>query len=393
MTGLRSRLVRRVVAWLRRSRWFPTTAVDRIGDTALLALPVTQRVVVHLPTAPPSLYQLRPWYPALAALDAELPVLVVTRDSRTAAVVRTETSLDCRSAGTPAELDALLAAGDVALALHVNLDPLDFDLLRAGSMLHAYIGHGDSDKEVFSSNQVKAFDRYLVAGPAATERLGRELMLFDARDRCLEIGQPQLDGFAPAPPDPAAPPRVVYAPTWEGAQRSASYSSLLSHGRTLVDALVADGRYRLVYRPHPLTGVDDPRFAAADAELRDVVRTAGHTVDTSPTLADAFAGASVLVTDVSAVTSYWLTTGRPLVVALPPREGAQVPDGLAGAVPTLAVDDAPRVADVVAELLATPPDLADLAAHQLGDTRPGAATAAFVAACRDLVALRDRLRA
>ncbi len=386
-------LTRRLLLWatrrLRRSRFLPVTMVNRVADEHRLGQALTQRVLVYFPTALGTLYQVRPWYEPLRALDAVHPLVMVFRDSRTAERVRSETDFDCLSVGTSAQLDDIVLRSDVALALYVNLDPLDFDCLRFASMTHVYIGHGDSDKEVFVSNQVKAFDKYFVAGPAAVERLGHHLAYYDAAQRCVVIGQPQLDGFNPAEPEPSRRAVVVYAPTWEGANPSSSYSSLLSHGPALVDSLIRDGGYDVVYRPHPLTGVEDPRYAAADHAIRRMLETTGHRVDVTETLESTFSGAAVLITDVSATVSYWLTTGRPVLMTKPTSE-ATVPEGsLSASLPGLDAHDAGSTAAVVASLLVHPPPLDAIASFHLGDLREGDATASFIDACTELVDSRQ----
>ena len=256
-------------------------------------------------------------------------------------------------------------------------------------MLHVYIGHGDSDKRVFASNQVKAFDHYFVAGSAAIARLDAELMFYDAQAHAVVIGQPQLDGAAVPWEDPAtgSGSRVVYAPTWEGAHPSMSYSSVRSHGEAIVSSLLRAG-HEVVYRPHPFTGRHDPDTAAADRRIRAMVTSAGHQVDETPDLRAAFATGSVLITDVSAVVSYWLPSGRPVLVTVPAGTDA-APGTLAARLPRLSATDAASAAEHVADLLREPPVLADDVEAHLGDVTPGAATAAFIEAVSAAIIRRN----
>lgn len=366
------------------------TMVDRVADEERLGQPVQQPVLVYFATAQNSLYQLRPWYAPLLALNAEHPIVLVFRDSRTASIVRAETSFDCLTVSTSGQLDEIVSLSDIRLALYVNLDPLDFDCLRFASMTHVYLGHGDSDKSVFVSNQVKAFDRYFVAGPAGIRRLQEQLAFYDAVDRCVVIGQPPLDSFTPAEPGPDQRPVVLYAPTWEGTDPSSSYSSLLTHGPALVDSILRSGRYSLVYRPHPLTGLEDSRFAAADAALRRTIEQADQRVDLSPTLEPACSGASVLITDVSAVAGFWLTTARPILITTP-ASGATVAENSLGAVlPALAAIDAGSAATIIDALRADPPLFDGLVVTHLGGFAHGEATRKFVETCGELIRLNDR---
>jgi hypothetical protein len=369
---------------LRRSRFLPAGMPDKLTDESRLGRGFDQQVMLYFPTTRDSIYQLRPWFHALQALDAVHPVVCVFKDSRTARVVRDETGLDCVTLARYGQLDEILSLSDVKLALYVNHDPINFESLRFTSMVHVYLGHGDSDKGVSVSNQVKAYDLCFLAGQAALDRTTTAVMLYDAAAHSVLIGQPQLDG-APAvtpAPDPRRP-TVLYAPTWEASQPSVSYGSLETHGEALVRALA--GSYRVVYRPHPLNGVIRPSYAAADAAVRGLA----DRVDTPDVpLEQSFADADLLVTDVSAVTLTWLPTGKPLLVTTPVVP--YPPSALMEVVPLLAPHD--DVAAVVAEQLATDPTAparAALVEHYLGDPTPGVATARFVAACADAMALRD----
>jgi hypothetical protein len=382
-------LVRRFQLWaigrLLRSRFLPVGMPDKLTDVSRIATPFAQQVMVYFPTPQDSLYQLRPWYHALTALDRVHPIVCVFKDSRTAKVVREETGFDCVTLARYGQLDEILSMSQVKLALYINHDPINFESLRFTSLVHVYLGHGDSDKGVSVSNQVKAYDWSFLAGQAALDRTASAVMLYDAPARSILIGQPQLDGAAAVTgsPSPDGRQTVLYAPTWEASQPSVSYGSLETHGEALVRAL--SPAYRVIYRPHPLNGVIRPSYAAADA----VVRGLADRVDTDVTLEQSFADADLLVTDVSAVTLNWLPTGKPLLVTRPLV--AYPPSRLMEVVPQLAATD--DFAAVVTEHLSADPTKADrdaLVEYYLGDPTPGAATARFIAACEEVMAIRDR---
>lgn len=370
---------------LRHSRLLPSGMPDKLADEARLGVPFDQQVMLYFPTTRDSLYQLRPWFHALRALDAAHPIICVFKDSRTARIVRDETGLDCLTLARYGQLDEILSLSDVKLALYVNHDPINFESLRFTSMVHVYLGHGDSDKGVSVSNQVKAYDFCFLAGQAALDRTAAGVMLYDAAARSVLIGQPQLDG-APTvvgSPAPDGRPTILYAPTWEASQPSVSYGSLETHGKKLMRALIGD--YRVIYRPHPLNGVIRPSYAAADAAVRELA----HRVDTDVPLEQSFADSDLLITDVSAVTLSWLPTRRPLIVTEPTVPVP--PSPLMEVVPQLSASA--DVAAVVAEHLANDPsgEARDaLLTHYLGDPTPGVATARFVVACEDAMSLRDR---
>lgn len=374
---------------------------DGLGDDeALRGQRLPFRVMVFFPDTVRNVYQLRQWYQPLRRLDEREPVGIVCMDSRTAALLRDEAGLPVVCVGRVATLDDLVSRSDVALALYVNHNIRNLHPLRFPTMLHAYLGHGESDKAASSSNQVKAYDFVLVAGEAGRDRLRRNLMRYDVDMHVRLVGRPQLDGGQVAvTAHRAGRPTVLYAPTWEGAQPSMAYSSVRSHGEALLRSLLADASLRVVYRPHPRLGANDATFAAADERLRAMVRSAarehpdaGHAVDLSPTWDARADAADILVADLSAVATDWMTTGRPVVVTVPADPSAFVDsDSILTAVPNLPADRAADAADVVrAELAGGDPARRQAWVQRaLGDVRPGAATEAFLAVCGEMITMRD----
>jgi hypothetical protein len=194
---------------------------------------------------------------------------------------------------------------------------------------------------------------------------------------------------------------VLYAPTWEGAQPSVAYSSVLTHGQRLVEALLADGRYRVLYRPHPLIGVTSGDYAGANAAIQTAVRQAGadHRVIAADeeALEASFSRAEVLVCDVSAVATAWLPSLRPLVVTAPAREDAVSADsGMLARVRRLAPEESGQAPAVLAAELAHAGGravLEELVAYYLSPYWPDRSIERFVDVSTELIGERDRLRA
>jgi CDP-Glycerol:Poly(glycerophosphate) glycerophosphotransferase len=364
---------------------------DRVGDLVL-----HQRVAVFFPEPPRNAYQLEQWLQPLEALDREHGVVVITQDSRTTARLRSRTGLTVLCVARTATLDRLVSRGALALALYVSHHPRNFSMLRFGSLAHVYLGHGDSDKAVSASNQLKAYDRVFVAGQAGIDRVVDELLWFDP-DRLVCIGRPQLSASAMgAGRPPATPATVLYAPTWEGAQASMAYSSVASHGEALVRSLLAAG-HRVVYRPHPRTGANSRQVRDADARLRAVfdetpARASGSEVAADLPLARAFAAADLLITDVSSLAVEWLPTRRPLVVTeSATAEAGSVTSPLLAAVPRLSADDAGTAGSLVRRCLETDdeaPARAALEHYYLGDVEDGVALQCFLRECENILAAR-----
>lgn len=401
---MRRQLRARAARAVRRSGLLPATWPDRLGEETRLAdVTLHEQVVVYFPDTRTKLYQLRQWYAPLRALHARHPVVVIGQDSRAMATVREESGLTALTLVRADFVAALLSRSDVKVVLYVNHASQNFAMLRFPWLAHVYLSHGDSDKGVSVSNQVKAYDFCLVAGQAAIDRLHNSLLFEDLTHRLLPIGRPELDAVGTAGPGPleGRRARVLYAPTWEGGQPSMEYGSAATHGEALVRALVSDGGFSVSYRPHPLSGFRDPEYGAADRAVRELITeaqavdpAAGHTVDTTSSLLDSFATADLLVCDVSSVAIDWLATGRPLVVTRPP--GPEVETArtrLLDVVPRLDVADLPTVTGLVRMQLEDDPSREArraLVDYYLGDTAPGAATRRFLDACSHVIELRDK---
>ena len=106
------------------------------------------------------------------------------------------------------------------------------------------------------SNQCKAYDYTFVVGDAAIDRYKRHIINIK-RAHYVKIGRPQFDHIAEL--EKAFTKTVVlYAPTDESTHISMRYTSLERLGLTIVDSILANPKFQLIYRPHPSTGKNSP---------------------------------------------------------------------------------------------------------------------------------------
>jgi len=381
---------------LRRFGLLPGGMPDGIGDDAALAgTALDGEVVVYFPDTQDSLYQLRSWYGPLRELHRAQGVTIVCMDSRTAAALRAEVDIPVVTIALDATLDAIILRSGTKLVLYVNYNPLNTAALRSRSAIHVSLLHGDSDKVVSVSNQIKAYDYSFVAGQAAIDRLERYTTLFDAPARCIPVGRPSLDtDQVEVTVRSDSRPTVLYAPTWEGGQASAAYSSLRTHGLEAIRSVI-DAGLGVIYRPHPLTGVRVPEYGEADQELRELVETSGGVVSTDRPLQQDFADADLILCDISAVTGDWLPTGRPLIITRPSdAQSRDAGTALLGLSPRLAASEAATAGRLARELIEHDPlreERIELIEYYLGDITPGSSLARFLEACRRLSTRRDEL--
>lgn len=390
------RTARRVLSSILRSR-ANRRAVAAEEPRRTHPAPGTVQIAVYFADAQVNLYQIRQWYAPLAELSGDWPVAIISRSPSAVLELWKESPVPVVYLRRVAELEKFVHSQDIKIVFYVNQNAKNFQMFRYGRMWHVFVNHGESDKMYMTTNQFKAYDYSLVAGDAAIDRLSHQLWNFDMAQKVIAIGRPQADHLAgdlPYVPDDRTV--VLYAPTWEGDRDAAAYGSIASHGVALTSALLATGEHRLIYRPHPRSGVADSEYKAANEKIIAAIDRANsadsgarHLFDDGSELGWQLAAADVAITDISAMVYDRLATGKPLLVTRPLAEAAQIDDsGYLGSCEWLAVNEAPDVVSIVERV-----QFDDAARERLnfwverhfGDTTPGEATKRFRAAISHLV--------
>lgn len=363
------------------------------------------QVAVYFADGAVNMYQMRQWYRPLAELAKRWPVVVLSRSAGGAEKLLDEDAPPVAFVPKVRDLERFIADQDIRVVLYVNQNTRNFQMFRYGRRWHVFINHGESDKMYMTTNQYKAYDYAFVAGQAARDRLSRTLWDYDVDRRTIEIGRPQADhysGTLPYTPDERTV--VLYAPTWEGDRPSAHYGSIASHGETLVSGLLATGRHRVIYRPHPRSGVVDEAYGAAHRRIIAAIQAANaadpraqHVYDDGPDLGWQLSAADVAVVDISAMVYDRLAAGKPLMITRPLDERASIDmQGYLSDCEWLTTDGA---TDIVAQIERVQADEAAVARlrmwvqHYFGDTTPGVATTKFHAAVERLMHEWDRWQA
>ena len=325
------RAARKVLRNALRSRTTRRELAHRI-ETEGTGEPAEVHIAVYFADTRVNLYQIRQWYAPLAELAKTHPVTILTRSPGATLSLKDEAPVPVVYCRRVVDLEAFVGRHDVRLVFYVNQNTRNFQMFRYGRMWHVFINHGESDKMYMTTNQFKAYDYAFVAGLAAVDRLSNKLWGYDVATKAIPIGRPQADHFAGEVPYPDDDRTVVlYAPTWEGDRPAAAYGSIASHGVALTEAVLASPAHRLVYRPHPRSGVIDrayreanERIIAAIAAATAAAPTAHHVYDDGPQLGWQLAGADVAITDISAMVYDRLAVGKPILVARPASADAVV---------------------------------------------------------------------
>jgi hypothetical protein len=385
MIDLRARLV----AAIRPARHAATLLGNRLAGPAFADRVRTRGVLpeaavaVFFATGPENFYQFEQWRLPLEHLALQRPVFVIVDRPDTGSLVLRASSLPVAFARGSGALEELVADRDVRVVLYLNQIEANFRMLRFANPVHIQIGHGESDKGGSVSNQHKAYDLTFVGGYAGRDRLGQVLRGFDAYERTMAVGRPQLDHNYPgAPPWPRdSGLRVWYAPTWEGDRPSIAYGSLASHGVAIIEALLADPTVRIIYRPHPRTGYASSAHRHADKAIRGLLTRAGdrHLIDRE-SYGWQWDFADACITDISAVAYDWLATGKPLVITEPAPSAYRPPSALLDSVQLLGAAEAREVLSRIRVLQgdsAATEQLRSLAYHYFGDVAAQQSTKRF----------------
>ena len=382
------RTARKVLRNILRSRRTRRQVAREVARRPLPA-PGTIKIALYFADAPVNLYQVRQWFAPLAEINSDWPVAIISRSPGSVLQLWKESPVPVVYLRQVADLEHFVHSQDIHIVFYVNQNARNFQMFRYGRMWHVFVNHGESDKMYMTTNQFKAYDYSLVAGDAAIDRLSHRLWDFDLAKRAIPIGRPQADHFAgelPYTPDERTV--VLYAPTWEGDRAAAAYGSIASHGVELVSALLATGRHRVIYRPHPRSGVLDPEYAAANAAIIAAIAAANtadpsaqHVFDNGPELGWQLVAADVAITDISAMVYDRLATGKPIIVTRPVSPSADVDEsGFLGSCDWLEAGQAGEIV-AISDRVLTDEDararLAFWAERHFGDTSPGAATARF----------------
>lgn len=354
-----------------------------------------------------SVYQLEQWLWPFEQLEARLrelghgdrPFGIIVRNAMVAKHLKGVTSFPVRFSRLTKGLDEFMQSPSLRAVFYVNQGTSNFQALRYPEPAHVHLSHGESEKISMISNQLKGYDYVFTAGPAARERIEQTLYGM-GDDRMFDVGRPQLDrprsvprewdDFKRANPDGKT---VFYAPTWEGDSPSMAYGTIAYNGEEIVSALLEAG-YRVIFRPHPRTGVMCHEFEKAVEDVAGIVESDPRGfLDESPDVSWQLDEADLAVVEMTSVAFDWLASGKPLVMVKPHEPEAEVIEGgLLDRCP--AVDPMRResVVDLIDEAVSRSGLVAELAQFYLGDTAAGEQTARFIQSTEQVIRNRSEER-
>ncbi|MFE0175066.1 hypothetical protein ACFWZ2_22360 [Streptomyces sp. NPDC059002] len=217
-----------------------------------------------------SAYQANMWLSTLSSLDGK-PLIVLRERFMVQKIDATDVPIICfPKVATMFSLET----STLKMMLHPANAAKTSQVLRIPSIKHAFINHGESDKLSSCNPYAKAYDEVWVAGPAARDRYQAADIGVEDKD-VVEVGRPQLSPIRPSTGAPTGPyTTVLYAPTWEGWDGNPGNTSVVLAGENIVRELLADPGVRLLYKPHPMTGSQNPAAGAANERIKAMILAA-----------------------------------------------------------------------------------------------------------------------
>lgn len=275
------------------------------------------QVVLYLSGLENVAYQGNMWIPVLEKLPVRCAIVI--RERRIASQLL-PTKLPVYYFESLRDLEYLEEAGVRTILYPANSQKAT-QSLRLHRLNHFFINHGESDKVVNQSKFLMAYDKLLVAGPLAERRL-RDAGLPVRDEQVIHVGRPQTELFLKRADAPATSVKTIfYAPTWEGFNEEANYSSVDSYGLQMLEALASCPQFRVWFKPHPYTGQSNPNVAGAYLKKMTQVarRSQIKLIDAKESVFDCMNASDLLITDVSSVLNDYLHTLKPMVLTNPKR--------------------------------------------------------------------------
>jgi len=259
-------------------------------------------------------YQANMWIPVLERLGARTAI-VIRKSHLKDRIAPTNVPVYCLQ--SLRDLELLQQAG-VKTVLYPANSADNVHMLRFHKLQHFFINHGESDKCVNQNQLLLAYDKLLLAGPLAKLRLVKAGFKLHP-DQTVEVGRPNLELLLDQEADfPREPKVILYAPTWEGVVDEADYSSVSSYGLQLLRGLARCEGVKVVFKPHPYTGIKRKATNRALQEMLEFCRS--HAFEVVAADSDIYPHlnrADVLITDISSLINEFLYTRKPVILTNP----------------------------------------------------------------------------
>lgn len=265
-------------------------------------------------------YQLGMWLPYFDRIGCKY--IIVTRSLKMMRAAGLMTEHPVINRPTLRSLEEVITPS-VGAAFYVNNAGKNTHFIERREMKHVWLNHGDSEKPACFNPVHAIYDVIFAAGQAGIDRYERHGVHIP-HEKFQIVGRPQVEQIRVASNQRKGAGQgrtVLYAPTWKGAYQDSELYSL-PRGTEIVQSLLDEG-CTVIFRAHPLNYryenakehiAEIQALLAADSVASGRQHIWGEAAESEMTTEDCFNASDAMISDVSAVVSDYLQSGKPLSV-------------------------------------------------------------------------------
>jgi hypothetical protein len=322
------------------------------------------------------------------------PYIVITRTLRMMRAIAALTDAPVIHRPTLRSLEEVVPES-LKVAFYVNNAVKNTHFIERREMRHVWLNHGDSEKPACYNPVHAIYDHIFSAGQAGVDRYARHGVEIPL-EKFRIVGRPQVEDIQRSQGAPRPNSTVLYAPTWRGPYADTAVYSL-PHGRGIVESLLARG-CTVIFRAHPFNYrfpearawiAEIGELLAADSAATGRQHVFGKAAEQEMSVVDCFNASDAMVSDVSAMVSDYLQSGKPFSIVSVGRTveelAAEAPASQAAYV---IEEDLGNLDQALDNLLVDDPLVAQREAsrvYYLGDFPAGSYADGFLEAARELI--------
>lgn len=260
------------------------------------------------------LYHLYMWLPYLKQVDN---IFIMVRESVYVAKLKKQVDVPVVVCNKMADIETYIPES-VHMVFYANNGTKNTHAVRFNHLTHVQLLHGDSEKPPSYSPVSKMYDYLFVSGQRAIDRY-EENNVQILPNAFVNVGRPQTDAIARSEFGAAQPKEeicVLIAPTWVGFYGDSQFSSLFYVASFIEKLLQRNEKFKVIFRPHPLTNFTDPKHKAHLNRIKALLnnpKLAGSIYNSKSDIVEDFNQSDVLLTDTSSVPIDYLVSGKPVM--------------------------------------------------------------------------------
>jgi hypothetical protein len=260
-------------------------------------------------------YQIKQWIDTFIELHKKHRIIVVVRYQNVQEYFTKILPFPIKYCNTIDDVLTFYDTVEPKSIIYINNGFKNFQSLIYEKALHVHINHGESDKASDHSNQVKGYDYIFVHGPNGYNNYMKYLIKLNPKQLII-TGRPQLDFISPITLNTFNKKVILYAPTWEATHRSMRYTSVDIYGEQIVNKILEDNKYFLIYKPHPNLGANDKNVLRIHKSLMQKIDSHKYAITiTNEDVNNIYPIVDCAIFDMSSIMTDYLNVNKPFLLA------------------------------------------------------------------------------